>query len=140
MCLQHHGHAGDLLAVAATAAAAATQQHRAAPTLGYVTPWNGAGYEVAKHCRCSLDYVAPVWYQLRSASSVLQLTGGHDVDAGWMAAVRAPCEQGSNHTTLIVPRVIFELQASPRNIGQAWALHGQPAVGRSEVQAAPLPP
>lgn len=36
--------------------------------------------------------MAPVWYQLRSSSGVLTLTGGHDVDAGWVAAVRQPCD------------------------------------------------
>lgn len=40
---------------------------------------------------CRLTHVSPVWYQLRSSSGVLTLTGGHDVDAGWVAAVRQPC-------------------------------------------------
>ncbi|PRW33623.1 chitinase domain-containing 1 [Chlorella sorokiniana] len=78
--------------------------------LGYVTPWNGGGYDFAKRCRCRLTHVTPVWYQLRSSSGVLTLTGGHDVDAGWMAAVRQPCANQANHTARILPRVIFELQ------------------------------
>ncbi len=45
------------------------------------------------HPACRLTHVSPVWYQLRSSSGVLTLTGGHDVDAGWMAAVRQPCGQ-----------------------------------------------
>lgn len=95
--LQHHGFAGDLRSAAAAAAAARGEAlaRRASPVLAYVTPWHGRGYDLAKAHRCKLDYVVPVWYQLRSAGGMLQLTGGHDVDAGWVAAVRQPCGDGS---------------------------------------------
>lgn len=55
---------------------------------------NSKGYDLAKRFRgCKFDRVSPVWYQLRAAGGVLQLAGRHDVDAGWMAAVREPCEE-----------------------------------------------
>jgi hypothetical protein len=40
--------------------------------------------------------ISPVWYQLRAAEgseTELQLTGGHDVDKGWIAEVRAPVDK-----------------------------------------------
>lgn len=40
------------------------------------------------------------------------LTGGHDVDQGWMAEVRKPCIEPGRplHRVRLLPRVIFELQ------------------------------
>ena len=32
--------------------------------LGYVTPWNSKGYDVAKTFAKKLDYVSPVWLQV----------------------------------------------------------------------------
>ncbi|EFN53724.1 hypothetical protein CHLNCDRAFT_136283 [Chlorella variabilis] len=110
--LQHHGFAGDLRSAAAAAAAARGEAlaRRASPVLAYVTPWHGRGYDLAKAHRCKLDYVVPVWYQLRSAGGMLQLTGGHDVDAGWVAAVRQPCGDGSQaHAARVLPRVMSEV-------------------------------
>ncbi|KAF6257097.1 glycoside hydrolase superfamily [Scenedesmus sp. NREL 46B-D3] len=101
--------------------------------LGYVTPWNNHGYDVAKKFRAKFTHISPVWYQLRGATegsdSGLQLTGGHDVDQGWIADVRAPISKeadcahdndaasqtcAANLDTpqsppLIVPRVVAEV-------------------------------
>ncbi|CAM9893673.1 unnamed protein product, partial [Laminaria digitata] len=78
-------------------------------TLGYVTPWNGRGYDFARTFRSKLDYVSPAWYQLRgwaaedsgnlsggddlnaappSEEMVFSLTGGHDFDEAWVSDVR----------------------------------------------------
>ncbi len=54
--------------------------------LGYVTPWNGRGYDVAKADRGRLTHVSPVWYQLNTASGSLVLSGSQD--KGWIADVR----------------------------------------------------
>ncbi len=70
--------------------------------LGYVTPWNGRGYDVAKLAREKLTHVSPVWYQLKATSASLSLTGAHDVDQGWIAGVRG---QASNISHFLkVPR------------------------------------
>jgi hypothetical protein len=48
-------------------------------------------------------YVSPVWLQLRVEGGKPVVTGLHDVDPGWMDALRAPC-QGGFECPLIVPR------------------------------------
>jgi hypothetical protein len=39
--------------------------------------------------------ISPVWYQVRAgeSGSGFQLTGGHDVDQGWIARLREPVVQ-----------------------------------------------
>lgn len=39
--------------------------------------------------------ISPVWYQLRAAESGsgFRITGGHDVDQGWIAKLREPVDQ-----------------------------------------------
>jgi hypothetical protein len=61
--------------------------------LGYVTPWNGRGYDVAKAERGRLTHVSPVWYQLKASSGSPVLLGSHDVDKGWIADVRGQANQ-----------------------------------------------
>uniref|UniRef100_A0A383W7S9 Chitinase domain-containing protein 1 n=1 Tax=Tetradesmus obliquus TaxID=3088 RepID=A0A383W7S9_TETOB len=101
--------------------------------LGYVTPWNNHGYDVAKKFRAKFTHISPVWYQLRggaegSDSTELSLTGGHDVDKGWIKEVRAPVDKAADcadgdeasktcaanldtpQAPLIVPRVLAEVQ------------------------------
>lgn len=93
-----------------------------AETLGFVTPWNGKGYEVAEKYAGSLTYVSPVLYQIRAedgSSSAyngnLVLTGGHDHDGDWVARVRAAgasCSaagEGAGAGVKIVPRVLWEV-------------------------------
>ncbi|KDO21360.1 hypothetical protein SPRG_13673 [Saprolegnia parasitica CBS 223.65] len=78
----------------------------AGETLGYVTPWNSHGYDTAKTFRRKFTYIAPVWYQIRhDASRAPVLTGGHDVDADWIVAVRGRDGLGPK----IVPRFMFEM-------------------------------
>lgn len=33
--------------------------------MAYVTPWNAAGYDNAKKMAKKLDWVSPVWFQIR---------------------------------------------------------------------------
>ncbi|RLO08117.1 hypothetical protein DYB28_009354, partial [Aphanomyces astaci] len=77
-------------------------------TLGYVTPWNNHGYNTAKLFRSKFTYIAPVWYQIRhNDKRKPALTGGHDVDLEWMAAVRGDDTSGPQ----IVPRFMFEMNS-----------------------------
>jgi hypothetical protein len=58
----------------------AASQHRkqfAGNVLGYVTPWNAAGYLAAVRFRAKFTWISPVWYQLRTdADQALILVGG----------------------------------------------------------------
>ncbi|CAM9752601.1 unnamed protein product, partial [Phaeothamnion confervicola] len=74
----------------------ATDKAFAGETLGYVTPWNGAGYDFARVFAAKFDYISPCWYQLRNrdGDSAIVLTGGHDVDRDWMTAVRSAAAFG----------------------------------------------
>lgn len=73
------------------------------PVLGYVTPWNGRGYDVAVKHRRKLTHIAPVWFQVVPGSPP-GLRGRHDVDHGWMEKLR----QGNAQAPKIVPRFLFE--------------------------------
>eukprot|EP00064_Thunnus_orientalis_P006198 superscaffoldBa00000636_g6214 len=51
------------------------------PVLGYVTPWNSHGYDVAKIFGSKLTSVSPVWLQLRRRGpETFDVTGLHDHD------------------------------------------------------------
>ncbi len=50
---------------------------------------NGRGYDVARtHC-AKFSLISPVWYLIRREKRAAVLVGRHDVDAGWLAALRA---------------------------------------------------
>ncbi|KDO17169.1 hypothetical protein SPRG_17437 [Saprolegnia parasitica CBS 223.65] len=116
VCLIPSVHARGLVTTAPSVASILTHAHAyagdvdtkrfAGETLGYVTPWNSHGYDTAKTFRRKFTYIAPVWYQIRhDASRAPVLTGGHDVDADWIAAVRGRDGLGPS----IVPRFMFEM-------------------------------
>ncbi|KAL0039071.1 hypothetical protein WJX77_007043 [Trebouxia sp. C0004] len=81
-----------------------------APVLGYVTPWNNKGYEIAERLSAKFTHIAPVWLQLRwdLAAATFTVAGQHDIDAGWMKKVMRPQTLGSTGVK-IVPRILFEL-------------------------------
>jgi len=77
-----------------------------ANVLGYVTPWNSHGYDVAKTFGDKLSLVSPVWLQIQPSDkqnpSVPYIIGGtHDIDKNWIADVK-------NKNALVVPRVLFD--------------------------------
>ena len=73
--------------------------------LGYVTPWNGHGYKIAKIFAKKFTHICPVWLQLKmdAENFKTRIEGVHDVDFQWMKAVRA-----GNPDIKIVPRLIFD--------------------------------
>uniref|UniRef100_A0A3Q3VZE0 Chitinase domain-containing protein 1 n=1 Tax=Mola mola TaxID=94237 RepID=A0A3Q3VZE0_MOLML len=76
----------------------------AGQVLGYVTPWNSHGYDVAKMFGSKLTSVSPVWLQLRRRGpETFDVTGLHDHDPGWVKAVRK-----SNKKVRMVPRLLFD--------------------------------
>jgi chitinase domain-containing protein 1 len=79
--------------------------HFTGNVLGYVTPWNNHGYNVAKLFGEKFSFISPVWLQIRQqAPNAYTVTGTHDVDLGWIEAVR----KSSGHTVSVVPRLLFE--------------------------------
>ncbi|KFO26405.1 chitinase domain-containing protein 1 [Fukomys damarensis] len=84
--------------------AKARERNFAGDVLGYVTPWNSHGYDMAKVFGSKFTQISPVWLQLkRRGREMFEITGLHDVDQGWMRAVRKNAK--GLH---IVPRLLFE--------------------------------
>ncbi|KAF5291398.1 hypothetical protein FQR65_LT01708 [Abscondita terminalis] len=73
--------------------------------LGYVTPWNNHGYDVAKIFGNKFTHISPVWLQIKPNGGKYEITGTHDVDRNWMKDVR---KSGEWSKVKIVPRVILE--------------------------------
>ncbi|KAG8231878.1 hypothetical protein J437_LFUL011783 [Ladona fulva] len=74
--------------------------------LGYVTPWNNHGYDVAKLFRGKFSLISPVWLQIKRISDhQYEVTGQHDHDSGWVEEVRKP---GASRAAKVVPRVLFD--------------------------------
>lgn len=73
--------------------------------LGYVTPWNSRGYDVAKVFANKIDLVSPVWLQIKRISrKTYEFTGTHDIDINWINKMK----KNSNQTCQLVPRILFE--------------------------------
>ncbi|RUO96393.1 chitinase domain-containing protein 1 precursor [Jimgerdemannia flammicorona] len=109
------------------AARAHTKLFEAGATLVYVTPWNNHGYDVVKYFKGKFDFVSPVWYKVqRVGEQRYELTGGHDVDKGWMEEVRG--RVNDKLVGKIVPRFQFhgwsreDLVALVQNESEAKAL------------------
>ncbi|XP_058777617.1 uncharacterized protein LOC131651909 [Vicia villosa] len=83
-------------------------RHYTYPVLGYITPWNSLGYEMAKKFNSKFTHLSPVWYDLKSQQSSLVLEGRHNADRGWISELRKSGE------ALILPRVVLE--ASPQDL------------------------
>ncbi|XP_013358394.1 PREDICTED: chitinase domain-containing protein 1 isoform X1 [Chinchilla lanigera] len=82
----------------------ARERNFAGDVLGYITPWNSHGYDMAKVFGNKFTHISPVWLQLkRRGREMFEITGLHDVDQGWMRAVKKHAK--GLH---IVPRLLFE--------------------------------
>ncbi|XP_075152381.1 chitinase domain-containing protein 1 [Haematobia irritans] len=75
--------------------------------LGFVTPWNSHGYDVAKIFAGKFDIISPVWFQIVKKGDDYKVQGTHDIDSGWMKSVR---DKGTTarKTIEIFPRFLFE--------------------------------
>ncbi|XP_027622491.1 chitinase domain-containing protein 1 isoform X2 [Tupaia chinensis] len=59
----------------------ARDRHFTGEVLGYVTPWNSHGYDIAKVFGGKFTQISPVWLQLkRRGREMFEITGLHDVD------------------------------------------------------------
>uniref|UniRef100_A0A8C4RVZ1 Uncharacterized protein n=1 Tax=Erpetoichthys calabaricus TaxID=27687 RepID=A0A8C4RVZ1_ERPCA len=63
----------------------ANERHFQGDVLGYITPWNGHGYDIAKMFGSKFTSMSPVWLQIRRrGKESYHITGLHDVDQGRM--------------------------------------------------------
>jgi len=72
--------------------------------LGYVTPWNSHGYDVAKFFSGKkLNLISPVWLQIHPAADGVnyKIGGLHDKDVKWMMKLK---KNGAK----VVPRILFD--------------------------------
>ena len=74
--------------------------------LGYVTPWNSHGYDVAKTFGEKFSLISPVWLQIQPSnendpSKPYLIGGSHDIDRNWVTDVK-------NKNTFVVPRILFD--------------------------------
>ncbi|KFM63666.1 Chitinase domain-containing protein 1, partial [Stegodyphus mimosarum] len=78
--------------------------------LGYVTPWNSHGYDVAKLFSSKFTMISPVWFQLKPKDSRggILIEGLHDIDQNWLATLKQ-----LNKKIKIVPRIILEQWTYP---------------------------
>lgn len=59
------------------------------PVLGYVTPWNNHGYDIAKNFSAKFTHISPVWLQVKRRDvNKYEITGTHDIDRKWLGEVR----------------------------------------------------
>ncbi|KAH7817352.1 putative chitinase domain containing 1 precursor [Monocercomonoides exilis] len=77
------------------------------PTLGFVTPWNKKGFEVALRSYGKFDYLVPVWYQVKLGKS-LSLNGQDSVDTKWIKAIRSHEDAFGRKPPKILPRIHFD--------------------------------
>uniref|UniRef100_A0A1A9X0P7 Chitinase domain-containing protein 1 n=1 Tax=Glossina brevipalpis TaxID=37001 RepID=A0A1A9X0P7_9MUSC len=71
--------------------------------LGYVTPWNSQGYNVAKIFTKKFNIISPVWFQLIKQAGKYSIAGDQDIDSSWITEVR---RRGDSIDVL--PRFVFE--------------------------------
>ncbi|XP_009887657.1 PREDICTED: chitinase domain-containing protein 1 isoform X2 [Charadrius vociferus] len=80
------------------------ERHFSGDVLGYITPWNSHGYDIAKIFGNKFTLISPVWLQVkRRGKERFQFTGLHDADKGWMKDVRK-----TSKNIKIVPRILFD--------------------------------
>ncbi|KAJ7396238.1 Chitinase domain-containing protein 1 [Pitangus sulphuratus] len=57
------------------------ERHFSGDVLGYITPWNNHGYDIAKIFGNKFTLISPVWLQVkRRGKEMFQFTGLHDAD------------------------------------------------------------
>nr|XP_033784166.1 chitinase domain-containing protein 1 [Geotrypetes seraphini] len=79
-------------------------RHFPGNVLGYITPWNSQGYDIAKTFGNKFPLLSPVWLQVkRQGREAYHITGLHDADKGWIKDVKKNLK-----STLIVPRILFD--------------------------------
>ncbi|EMP35864.1 Chitinase domain-containing protein 1 [Chelonia mydas] len=79
-------------------------RHFLGDVLGYITPWNNHGYDIAKVFGNKFTLISPVWLQVkRKGKEMFQFTGLHDADQDWIKDVKK-----NSKNIKIVPRILFD--------------------------------
>ncbi|KYM94707.1 Chitinase domain-containing protein 1 [Cyphomyrmex costatus] len=80
-------------------------QHRRfkGDVLGYCTPWNRNGFEIAKKFHGKFAIVSPIWLTFSFGNTSID---HHSVQTKWIKEIRA--NDNINHTVKLMPRVLFE--------------------------------
>jgi chitinase domain-containing protein 1 len=77
--------------------------------LGYVTPWNSKGYDLAKVFAKKMNMISPVWLQIqRKGRKKYELKGTHDIDQDWMKTVKENSQTEAGNHAEFLPRILFE--------------------------------
>ncbi|XP_071804728.1 chitinase domain-containing protein 1-like [Asterias amurensis] len=88
--------------------------------LGYVTPWNNRGYDIAKIFGGKFTVISPVWLQVkRTSSDKYIINGGQDIDKEWVKIVKK-----GKRSVKIYPRLLFD----------QWTKHDFIAVFQEETE------
>uniref|UniRef100_A0A8D0GJ78 Chitinase domain-containing protein 1 n=1 Tax=Sphenodon punctatus TaxID=8508 RepID=A0A8D0GJ78_SPHPU len=94
------------------------EKHFLGDVLGYITPWNSHGYNIAKIFGNKFTLISPAWLQVkRKGKERFQVSGLHDADQGWIKEVKKNAKN-----IQIVPRILFE----------GWTYHDFESVFGSE--------
>uniref|UniRef100_A0A915Q834 Chitinase domain-containing protein 1 n=1 Tax=Setaria digitata TaxID=48799 RepID=A0A915Q834_9BILA len=83
--------------------------------LGYVTPWNSGGYNIAKWAAKKFTHISPVWFQFKpeiKEKKTCDIFGAHDMDIQWLADIHQ-----NNSEIRFMPRFIIDGSVS-RNVEQ----------------------
>jgi len=76
--------------------------------LGYVTPWNSRGYEVALLMKNKLDIVVPVWFRLVRINGEVEIDGVKDMNKEWLRTIQRPdCSVEDHNAQVCVRRKII---------------------------------
>ncbi|CAO3643223.1 unnamed protein product [Cunninghamella blakesleeana] len=82
------------------------KQFKGSDTLGYITPWNNKGMDIAKIYKGKFDYISPVWFNVHNENGDIRISGEHDIDIQWMDDVKL--EVNGQRFGKIVPRFHFK--------------------------------
>ncbi|XP_012150953.1 chitinase domain-containing protein 1 isoform X2 [Megachile rotundata] len=74
--------------------------------LGYITPWNSNGFEIAKLFHGKFTMVSPVWLAFPEGNAATYKLSTHDVQKKWLKEMRAANNEA--HHVKVLPRVLFE--------------------------------
>uniref|UniRef100_A0A8D0FYC0 Chitinase domain containing 1 n=1 Tax=Strix occidentalis caurina TaxID=311401 RepID=A0A8D0FYC0_STROC len=67
------------------------ERHISGDVLGYITPWNSHGYDIAKIFGSKFTLISPVWLQVkRRGKERFQFTGLHDADKAIILTMLVP--------------------------------------------------
>jgi len=81
-------------------------KHYKNPLLGYVTPWNSEGKEIAKKFALKFTLISPVWHNIKLTNNEYRITGEEQFDEQFINELRE-----KNPEIKIVPRFNIENDA-----------------------------